>query len=491
MIAAPGAPDHEAAGRALAVGVLGPALAFAGLFVAAGISNPAGALAASLAPLALVVALVRPDLAVAALAGLVMINGGALGSELYGVPNLERVLLVVIAVALVMRPGMLRVVGLAPIVVAFGAFAVVRIVSALMAPAGADVVQTAKILAFGALLVLGVAATCSSATALRRAVAVAVAATATVTVFTTLKLAGIGDTWAGLAGDVVLTPEAQARAIINLEPPTIDLERVSGPIGDPNYWAQCQLLMLPAALWLLRDGWRRGARVLGAVAAVLILAGLLQTESRGGALALLLTGGLWLWLQGGVWRRGLVALPIILIAGLAAGGVLARFEAIGGITDPARASDPSITGRASEAIVAVRMFQDHPITGIGPDQYVPRYIAYAPEVGLDEREQREPHNSYLGMAAESGALGLIAFLAMIGTALGCGLAACRRLHARGRAAEARLAAALACGLVGYALTALFLDQAFPQFLWLALGLLAAVYALARGAPAPAAPRGAV
>jgi hypothetical protein len=35
------------------------------------------------------------------------------------------------------------------------------------------------------------------------------------------------------------------------------------------------------------------------------------------------------------------------------------------------------------------------------------------------------------------------------------------------------------GLAGYAVAALFLHQAFPEYLWLALGLISAVYVLAR------------
>ena len=81
------------------------------------------------------------------------------------------------------------------------------------------------------------------------------------------------------------------------------------------------------------------------------------------------------------------------------------------------------------------------------------------------------------MAAESGALGLASFLALLGAAFWTGLAARRRLRERDAASSAA-AGALVAGLAGYAVAALFLHQAFPDYLWLALGLLSATYALA-------------
>lgn len=482
-----GVPSRPAGPAAAGLAYVGPLLAFVTFYAATGASDPIAGLALALSPLVLAGVLLRPDLAVAGLAGLVAVNAGALSSDRYGLPNVETLVITVVALAMLTRPRWLSSLGLAPVVVAFVVFAGVRIASALAAPDGADVYATAKTLGLGGVLILVVAALGTSATWLRRAAATVAAAAASLTVFTSLKLSGIGDEWGGLAGDAVLSAEAQAIAIASLQAPTTDLERISGPIGDPNYWAQCQVLVLPIALWLLRDGRSPAARLLGGASSLLLVVGILQTESRGGALALLVAAAVWLWCQGGVLRRLLVVLPPLVLVLLAASGALGRFGALGEIATPDRASDPSLTGRTSEALVAVEIFRDYPLTGIGPGQYEANYAAYAPRVGLDDRLVRQPHNSYLGMAAESGAFGLAAFIGILATAIACALAAWRRLARRGLLADGRLAAAIGAGLSGYAVAAVLLDQAFPQFLFLGMGLAAAAYALATTGGRGAAP----
>ncbi len=439
------------------------------------------------APVLLGVAILRPDLAFAALFALVVVNAGlVLGAE-YGIPNVERALLLVVGVIVAIRPERaLAALRGNPILIAAAAFAATRILSALLAP-GADAYDVTKELVFGLLLLVVVSAAGGvSPVVVRRAAMAVVSAASLMVLLGELKLAGVGGTWAGFAADVSLTPQARELALRSLEPASINSERVSGPLGDPNFWAQALVLVLPLALWLWRDGWSRVSSFVGIVGTGLIVLGIFQTGSRGGILALAVAFSVWLWLSGGRLRRLVVVVPILLAIGVVASGAGERFGAIPDVLRPQEARDASIRGRASEALVAVDMFRDHPITGIGAGEYSRNYAVYAPRIGLDERPVREPHNSYLEMAAESGILGAGAFALLVGAGIASGLSARRRLVDAGRHIDAGLAAAAVSGLAGYALAAIFLHQGFPQYLWLVLGLIGATVALSRqpdtGAP---------
>ena len=118
------------------------------------------------------------------------------------------------------------------------------------------------------------------------------------------------------------------------------------------------------------------------------------------------------------------------------------------------------------------MWRDHPVLGIGAGEFPSNYRTYAAKIGLDARSERNAHNSYLQAAAETGTLGLLAFLGMIGTGLWCGLRARSRLLEMGLVRAAGCTEALIAGLVGYLCAAVLLHQAFPEYLWAWLGLLA-------------------
>lgn len=465
-----------------AAGVLAlPLAAGAAIWLALGSGSDLAALAIAAGPVALAVALVRPDLGAAALAGLIMASSGLLLGEEYGVPNIERVTIVVLVAAFALRPALREGVRWrSPVTVGFTAFAGARLLTGLVAPHG-DLYGTVKILAFGALTIgVLILAGARSERALGRILLVVVATAATISTFTALKTLGIGGTWGGFAADVIATPEQQQAALRSLEAVGTGAARAAGPIGDPNFWAQALVLAFPLAVWLIRDGWSRAVRVTGLLSGVMIVVGILAAQSRGGLVAATAALTAWGIVEGGHFRRVMLLVPLVAaLVVVGTGSGLDRFRDLADVTHPAEARDDSIRGRASEALVAVEMFKDHPLSGIGPGGYKPNYGAYAPRIGLDDRQVREPHNSYLEMAAESGLLGALAFIGMVAAGIASAVVAGRRLLAIGDTAGGRLNIAIGAGLLGYAIAAIFLHQAFPQYLWLGLGLSAAGYEIAR------------
>ena len=95
--------------------------------------------------------------------------------------------------------------------------------------------------------------------------------------------------------------------------------------------------------------------------------------------------------------------------------------------------------RLSQWHAGIRMFQDNYLTGVG----VGNYDAYYPEVALPNWQQPlgHAHNLYLNIAAESGLLGLGAYLVLVLAIVCLGR---RALHNR----HDRAVRALAVGILG-------------------------------------------
>ena len=74
----------------------------------------------------------------------------------------------------------------------------------------------------------------------------------------------------------------------------------------------------------------------------------------------------------------------------------------------------AILSRATESLAALLVFIDHPVIGVGPGMFRYYYGDYAEYVGLRVlTTDRQAHNLYLGVAAETGALGEICFLLIL------------------------------------------------------------------------------
>lgn len=274
--------------------------------------------------------------------------------------------------------------------------------------------------------------------------------------------------------------------------------RIAGPLGDPNFFAQILLVLVPLALALAWHGRRRRERLLAAGAAVLLIAGTVFTYSRGAALALAVVLSL-AWLARGVRLRevaaGLAVLAVLYVA-LPAGFTrrLTTLEQITGGGEAALHPDSSFEKRRLVTATAWRMFLEHPVVGVGAGNYTTRFGPFADAVGSAAREYEDPfgdnypHNLYLEVAAETGLLGLALFAGVVAVAFACLETARRRLASAGLGLEATLAGATALSLVGYMVAGLFLHGHFQRYLWLLFALAAAWHDLGRRAVAgPAAP----
>jgi O-antigen ligase len=263
--------------------------------------------------------------------------------------------------------------------------------------------------------------------------------------------------------------------------------RLAGPIGEKNRYAQVLLVLLPLALSRLRAERRGSMRLLAGACAALILAGVVLSFSRGAGVALLIV----LLAAGALrmisLRQTLAILAVVVgLAAVIAPDYIVRLQSLGGADTALSQSsgvDGAIQGRATENIAALHVFRDHPVLGVGPGQFFNRYSAqYGNALDLRFLEQnRRAHNLYLEIAADTGLLGLAAFVGIVAVTM----AQLRRLSVlcRARAPElASLGQALLLALIAYMASGAFLQLAYQRYFWFLMALAnAAVWLLRREA----------
>lgn len=248
--------------------------------------------------------------------------------------------------------------------------------------------------------------------------------------------------------------------------------RISGPIGDANFYAQLLVMVLPLALdrmWRERRLWLRLAA--GYAAAVIAVA-TVMTFSRGGALGLAVVCGLMLITN----PPKPATMATIVIGAVALFPVLPdtyidRLATLGQIGSVDASTDISIRYRTAEVGAGIGMALDNPVLGVGYGNYAANYQEYSRSLGIDlSATAREPHNLFLEVASETGIAGVAAFGVLLTAAFGAVVRSRRALRAAGRTDEAAIAYAVGVALVGHLVTSVFLHLDFARLFWVFLGV---------------------
>ncbi len=190
------------------------------------------------------------------------------------------------------------------------------------------------------------------------------------------------------------------------------LYRATAGFGWPNELGLFMAVALPLAVWAFQSARAplQKAAFLAAVTAA--AAGLAVTFSRGGWLGLLAATPV-LFLSGD--RRSGLRLSMGLVLGvvgldLLLGGMLSN-RAVAAI------DDPYVVQRLALMLTGLLMFLDHPVVGVGPGGFAESLPEYGPQVSWLWDYVGSAHNAYVEVAAEMGSIGLLAFVAFLGTVL--------------------------------------------------------------------------
>jgi putative inorganic carbon (HCO3(-)) transporter len=266
--------------------------------------------------------------------------------------------------------------------------------------------------------------------------------------------------------------------------------RLSGPIGDPNYFAQILLVLVPLGLLRFFGERTMFLRLLAAGATGVIAFALTLTFSRGAGVAfvvVLVMMTVFRYIR--PYQLLIVVLGLVMLLAFVP-AYKERVATLGTLVtgSSSASSNQSLRSRSTEMKAAANVFLDHPFVGVGPGSFPLYYQEYARKVGLDvheaaqsgarrgEEARRESHNIFLSIAADLGILGVLSFLAVIYLTF-------RRLNRsrkgwlRSHPEAANLAASFMLALAAYLTSGLFLTLAFERYFWLILALAGSAAAL--------------
>ncbi len=265
--------------------------------------------------------------------------------------------------------------------------------------------------------------------------------------------------------------------------------RLTGGGTDPNEQAAGFIAAMFLSAGLFSVYRRRVARLWLLIAFLLVTIGFFAAQSRGGLIALVAATLATLALAPEQRRRiaGLAVLVGIACAVLLATqpGALGRITDLGGGT----------SGRNDLWRVAWQVFEAHPVVGVGSgnfevvesnSHYVLRpgsitriqYLAEAPQVA---------HNTFLQLLAETGVVGLAAFLLVLSGVFRCYLLGCRIFAEIGRTDYADLTRAALMGTIGFLTAIVFITDGWDYRLWIMLALGPALLGIATRMRARVAP----
>jgi O-antigen ligase len=259
---------------------------------------------------------------------------------------------------------------------------------------------------------------------------------------------------------------------------------VSGIFGNPNDLALNMVTFLPIAAVVAMSRWYPPGRRAGALLIALpIMAVVVFTKSRGGALGLVITLVSLQFLGRTISPRvGIAAAAaVLLVLPLAPSSFWNRMASIADAEQDQKEFTGSREARRLLIQEGINVFLERPLTGVGAGQFK----NYNPP---GRKEQwRETHNVLLQVAAETGVFGLISFSSILGCAA---LAAARTRRAlkpprrrsdpdpaalafteRERRVLYGHAIATTSALIGWLTCAMFASVAYSWTLYYLLGLI--------------------
>lgn len=250
-----------------------------------------------------------------------------------------------------------------------------------------------------------------------------------------------------------------------------DLEfRLGGSLQNPNYLAAALLssAALTAGLTaLVGRGLRRNLLI---VALGVIAVAMLLTGSRGGLIATAVA------LLASFFLIGEHRLRLGAVVAICLGvGTIFVATSSGGSLERVREFDPTGTGRVDLWDVAVEMWEDNPIIGVGYANFPtesPQYLLRPGErsASFIIDEPKETHNAYLGLLAENGIVGLVLFVSVVVSFMRATWVGVKRLELIGDRRYAVLGRAVLIAQIGQLAALVFSHNPFNHPFWLLLAL---------------------
>jgi O-antigen ligase len=250
--------------------------------------------------------------------------------------------------------------------------------------------------------------------------------------------------------------------------------RLTGGSSDPNYLGAGLVSSMIVALTLFSVYRRVLVRWALALAIVILMAGIVASESRGALLAALVAavGALIVFKH----RRLVVGAALTALVGLAAAWIAVDPAALNRLTNFSGTG----TGRTELWKVAWRVGSSHPVAGVGLGNFAvqERHFVQLPgalkNVAMIVEQPHVVHDVYLQAFAETGIIGLALLGAIIVASLGTVLRAARGFDLAGRTDMATLARGVLLAQLSIFISLIFLSDGPDERFWVLYGVGAAL-----------------
>jgi O-antigen ligase len=253
----------------------------------------------------------------------------------------------------------------------------------------------------------------------------------------------------------------------------VEGNRLTGGLNDPNYFAAELVLAVIAGGFLIGATRSLHVRALVLTCVVVDLIAFILTQSRGGIVGMAVGMAVAIAVAGR--SRGVVvaliamaiALTVAYVAIAAPAGVRHRITAF---------SSNQSSGRTGSWQIAWKVFEHHPVNGVGVGAFQVVQLGYVSTVNLQFvgqvlDQQLVAHNTYLEILSE---LGLVGMLFLGGGVVLVFTAGRRSLRTSGDApAEAYVLRGLLAGTAGLLGAFVFVSAEYEKSLWIAIALIAA------------------
>lgn len=249
--------------------------------------------------------------------------------------------------------------------------------------------------------------------------------------------------------------------------------------ADPNYLAASLVPAILLAGGLIASTSSVLYRWVLTSAAAIITIGLAATQSRGGLLAAVAAAIVALF----VMRRH--RLQVTAAMAISVGLIVIWLAISPGAFERIINADGGGNGRADLWTVAWRVFEDHPVRGVGLGGFEQASSSYVLQPGqltsveLIVDKPHVVHNTYLQLLAETGVPALVLYVAALLAFLAASWRAARLFDARGDPGLATLARSLFVAQVSIMVALFFISGSTTAPFWMLYGVSGALLMLAR------------
>lgn len=267
---------------------------------------------------------------------------------------------------------------------------------------------------------------------------------------------------------IVMTPEL----ITN---PEVRSYLASGTfLGDGNDFALSVNLVVPFCIFLLLEARAFWKKIVYGGTLVLLVLSIVGTSSRGGTIALVVTG-VYYWFKSDrkIWL-GLGAMALVVVVFSYAPPIyFQRMESVSNYQD-----DGSAQGRLLAWGAGIRMAMDHPFLGVGAGHFPVKFgVEYRPK-GFERTEipWLTAHSNYFLILGELGVPGLAVLIALIVRNLTANARLLREIKGqdhREHLSSSRLLTSLSASVIAFAVGGAFLSAIYYPHIYVLAGLLIA------------------